>query len=259
VRRRPLLAFFALCFGLTWGLGALFFLFPERIVARFGPPRLGHPLFTLAVFAPSLAALVVTARTQGWAGVRALVARLLRWRVAPGWYLTALFGVPALVALACLVESLARGGAPSLGAGRWWLLYPGLLAHAAVDPGPLGEELGWRGFALPRLVRRWSPLTASLALGAVWGVWHLPAFFVSGLPQAELALPAFLLATLALSVVISWATLRSGSVLIAALVHLTWNYAMTASGASQAVAAAVLVGAALGLVAARPGDWLGRG
>ena len=83
-----------------------------------------------------------------------------------------------------------------------------------------GEELGWRGYALPALLKRRSPLQASLVLGVLWGVWHLPTFLIIGTPQYGRPFAAFLLMTTAYSVLLSWAWLGTrGSVLIATVFH----------------------------------------
>lgn len=75
------------------------------------------------------------------------------------------------------------------------------------------------------MLQRWSPLTASLILGVIWGVWHLPAFFLSGLPQAQFSLPLFLVGTVVLSVVAAWILVRSGgSVLLTIMFHLSVNF-----------------------------------
>jgi membrane protease YdiL (CAAX protease family) len=96
---------------------------------------------------------------------------------------------------------------------------------------PLGEELGWRGFALPLLLDRFSPVTASLVLGAVWGVWHLPSFFASGLPQSVATLPAFLVAAPLLSIVATWLFIRSGgSVVVSILLHYSVNFSLELLG-----------------------------
>jgi membrane protease YdiL (CAAX protease family) len=101
--------------------------------------------------------------------------------------------------------------------------------------GPLGEELGWRGYALPRLLQRFSPLAASLILGVIWGVWHLPSFFVSSLVQSSLAIPVFLFGALCMSILATWLYLHTGgSVLITVLFHLAFNASLSAFGASFA-------------------------
>ena len=84
----------------------------------------------------------------------------------------------------------------------------------------LGEELGWRGYALPKLLQRFSPLVASLILGMVWSLWHLPTFFLPGTPQYQQPVVAFLIMTTVYSIMLSWIFLHSrGSVLIATLFH----------------------------------------
>jgi hypothetical protein len=95
----------------------------------------------------------------------------------------------------------------------------------------LGEEVGWRGFALPRLLARFSPIAASLLLGAVWGIWHLPSFFVSGLPQAGLQIPVFLLGALSLSVIATWIVIHArGSVFLSMLLHFSVNFTLNVLG-----------------------------
>jgi uncharacterized protein len=84
----------------------------------------------------------------------------------------------------------------------------------------VGEELGWRGYALPQLLERWSPLTSSLILGLLWGLWHLPTFLVPGTPQYGLPLSAFILLTVEYSILLTWLYLHTkGSVLLATLCH----------------------------------------
>jgi len=101
------------------------------------------------------------------------------------------------------------------------------------DPGPLGEEFGWRGFALPRFLNRWPPLQASLILGILWAALHLPAFFVPTLPQSRLWFPAFTLGVISISIFDTWIFLRTrANLLLAILVHAMANYCGSAVGAS---------------------------
>jgi membrane protease YdiL (CAAX protease family) len=151
--------------------------------------------------------------------------------------------------------------------GRSWLLSPGFLAGLpswdrliyglpltlVTDTGPLGEEFGWRGFALPRLLRRWHPLSAALILGAIWWAWHLPTFFISTLSQSSLSIPVFLLNSLSLSVIMTWLYQRSGGdLLLMILVHTAANYCGAigvpfGAAVSAEVACAVLIVAGGGL------------
>ena len=93
------------------------------------------------------------------------------------------------------------------------------------DTGPLGEEFGWRGFALPRLLQRQRPLAAALILGVIWWAWHLPTFFIPALSQSRLSIAIFLVNTVALSVIMTWLYQRTrGDLLLMILVHLAANY-----------------------------------
>jgi uncharacterized protein len=244
MRRHPLLAYFALTFGLTWGLGACFALFPDQLTTVFGKMSVANPLFILAVYAPGISAIIVSGRIDGPAGVRRLLGGLLRWRIGVRWYLAILVGIPMLSAIAMLLSAaLARTPlmvdhwyqlfllGPSgqqivraAGAGGLWSAILAILGSFLADPGPLGEELGWRGFALPRLLKGRSALSAGVILGIIWGVWHLPAFIIAGTPQNNMSFPLFMIGVVALSVLMTWAFKGTGgSVLAAALIHWTFN------------------------------------
>jgi CAAX protease family protein len=199
IKRHPLVAFFVLAYALTWPL------IPLVSVS----PLLGFP----ALFGPALAAVIVAAVTNGVPGVEDLLGRLARWRVGARWYAVAL-GLPVVLALSAGGLNLLLGAHISLDFG-------GLSAlNFVVFVLIVGEELGWRGYALPRLLAERSALAASLILGALWGAWHLPTFFVSGAPQYGLPFSAFALLTIAYSVVIGWVYVHTGgSVLIAILLH----------------------------------------
>jgi uncharacterized protein len=185
MRSRHLVAFFVLTFAITWGLGACYALFPTQLEELFGKISAANPLFFVAVYAPSLSAIVVTAYTSGASGLRELLSRLLRWRVGLKWYLTVILGVPLLLLTSAALSAWFSGESLEFGPRNWRLALYTLLISLLTDPGPFGEELGWRGFALPRLLERRSALSASLILGLIWGLWHLPAFFISGLPQSQ--------------------------------------------------------------------------
>jgi membrane protease YdiL (CAAX protease family) len=253
MRSRPLIAFFVLTFVITWGLGACYALFPTQLEALFGKISAANPLFYVAVYAPSLSALIVTAYTSGVSGLGELLSRLLRWRVGLKWYLTVFLGVPLLLLGSAALSALSSGESLNLGSKDWLLAIYALVVQLLTDPGPLGEELGWRGFALPRLLERWSALSASLILGAIWGLWHLPAFFISGLPQSHFSLPAFLLGTVALSVLMTWVFQNTrGSVLIAVLIHWLFNGQDLPRGSFPAVAGVLSLAALMVVVVNGP-------
>lgn len=198
-KRHPLISYFLLAYALMWWVYPLL---------RFSP-LLG--LFGL--FGPAAAAIIVTAMTDGKDGVKELLSHLVQWRVGLRWYAVAL-GLPALLAVIALVLHQAFRTSASVQLGA--LSVFDLVVFVLVA----GEELGWRGYALPALLKRASPLRASIVLGVLWGVWHLPTFWIPGTPQYGRPFAAFLLMTTAYSVLLSWAWLHTrGSVLIATVFH----------------------------------------
>ncbi len=241
MQRRSLSVFFGLTFAFTWGLAILFLLFRTTLTAMLGDMAPPNPLFMFAVAGPTLMALVLTGATEGWSGLRILLSRAVRWRADLQCYVFVLLGIPLLGYCAALI-----GGSPKLELRSVYLLVPIALSHIVTDPGPLGEELGWRGYALPRLLARRSSLSASIILGLIWVTWHLPAFFIGGTPQSGLSLPAFLLSGIALSIIATWLYHRSqGGVLLSILLHWMANFSLNVLGAPLMPYSILLAAAAL--------------
>ncbi len=223
MKSRPLLTYFVLVFILTWGVAGAALIAPHLIERVFGSMNQTSPLFFLAVYAPAMASLVLTTWFEGRPGLKRLFARLNPLRTHWVWYLVVVGGFIAVSYCSGVVGTLFGGPTPTL-VFRGFL--PSLAAALFLDPGPLGEELGWRGFALPRMLDRWSPTKSSLILGFIWGVWHLPAFYFSTLSQSQLSFPVFVLGATGIATVMTWLMLRSrGSLLIAILAHLMANHA----------------------------------
>jgi membrane protease YdiL (CAAX protease family) len=246
--------FFVLTFAFTWGIAALILLVPSVIEAVFGKMSASNPIFIIAVAGPTFAATILTFARGGWAGLGALYRRLIKWRFGLQWYAAILVGLPLIAFVASRVTESRPSDALSAPAIFFGLLLNQLLL------GPLGEELGWRGFALPRLLQRYTPLAASLILGAIWGVWHLPAFFVSGLPQSGLSIPMFLFGALCMAVLATWIFHHtSGSVLSVVLFHYMANVSTSVFGTPfSAFAMAMALAAVLVLISDRRIRWLRR-
>jgi membrane protease YdiL (CAAX protease family) len=201
---------------LLWGLVAL----DSAGLVRL--PVSGTLLLFIGGLGPALAAVGVTAAESGGPGVGALLKQAVRWRVRPVWYAAA-FGLPALVVLGGLGLGLALGEPlPPPPPGSAWLTLPGMFVLLLL----LGaiEELGWRGYALPRLQARFTPVRASLVLALLWGCWHAPQWFIPSTGQASFPFPAFLLWVVALSVLYTWIyNVTGGSVLLVLFTHAAAN------------------------------------
>ncbi len=212
---RSLVPFLAITFGLAWGILALFIFLPDQMTATFGQLTGNHPLFFLAVYAPAIAAFGLVARHEGAQGLRSFLRRATLWRCSRDWAAFLLIGLPAVFYLGAawkgslFAEPWPFNSAPSLFLA---------LALAAIK-GPV-EEFGWRGYALPLLQRRVAPVWAALILGLIWGLWHLPAFLLSGTQQSAWSFTPFLAGTMAISVIASVLFHATrGSILLAGVLH----------------------------------------
>lgn len=214
---RALIPFLLISFGLAWGIIGLYVFLPERMEAMFGQLTGNHPLFFLAVYAPAIAAFIIVARAGGRAGLQHFLGRALLWRCSAAWYAFLIIGVPLIfIAGSALRGNLLTEPFP-------FTSFPALLLALvlAAIKGPI-EEFGWRGLALPLLQRKFAPIWAGLMLGSIWGLWHLPAFLLSGTQQSEWSFMAFFIGCLAISVIATALFNRSGgSILLSAFFHFT--------------------------------------
>lgn len=199
IRRAPVACFFAIAILFTWSLLPL--------------ASASIPISLVALFGPAVGAVVV-AGGIGREELRALGRRTADWRIPVRWYLLALALPFPITALRSTVEHLAgaRGGAIQLQP----ISAVGLVIFVLVA----GEEAGWRGFALPRLLPRYGPWAASGIVGAGWALWHLPLFYLPAMPQYGSPFPAFVVYTISLSVLLTALALPTrSSVVIATLFH----------------------------------------
>lgn len=181
-------------------------------------------LLMLGAFGPLFAALSVTERAEGRAGVRRLLRSGLRWRIGlPA--LALIVGLPlAASATARALDTLTGGTPPPFALETPWALIPTFVFILLLG-GPLQEEFGWRGYALPRLQARWGNTGATLILAAVWIVWHMPFWFMGGSGMGGTPLPVYALYTLGLTGVMTWLHNRTGgSVFAAVLMHTMANF-----------------------------------
>lgn len=246
LRRHELSIYFVACYAITWPLQLILIKNGFRYDLYAGPSLL-LPL-TAAACGPSLAAFAITALHSGRRGALRLLAQARSWRVHPFWYVLALV-LPSLI----MLVGVALFAACSREAPRQWIQLPQLrIALAALVP-PLGEEFGWRAFALPRLQRRINAPCAALLIGVVWGAWHLPLFLFPGMSLADF--PYFFAQVVAASVVMTWLYNSTGGRLCITLTaHLMLNLLfvnyppISASGLRPIAFAALVAGAAAGLV-----------
>jgi membrane protease YdiL (CAAX protease family) len=178
-------------------------------------------LLLVGTFAPALVALLLTKKTDGGAGGRALLRRLFQWRVPARWYLFAIAYMPAIKLAAAVTHRFIIGTWPRFGHEGPLIIAIAILISA---PAQSGEEIGWRGYALPRLAAQFGLARASLLVGVGWGIWHLPFFFLPGADKFGQSFVVFVMGTIALSVAIAWLYGNThGSLLLTMLMHSAFN------------------------------------
>jgi membrane protease YdiL (CAAX protease family) len=255
VQRHPVVAFFALAYTFSWLAWAP--LVVSALGWAEGPPGWWHYVGSAG---PIAAACVIAASAKG--GVTHLARQLHPARVAPRWWLFA-FGTPIALFVAGSAAGVAAGAPmpgleavakthnlPALGLLATWLVHLGTFG--------IGEETGWRGFALPRLQARLSPLRATLVLAAAWGVWHLPTFIYN--PQfvalGPVGLVGWSLGLVAGAVFFTWLfNATRGGLAAVVLWHATFNTLIASEAATETVSAVMTAGvmvAAVALVIVRP-------
>jgi uncharacterized protein len=225
--RHPLLLYVLIAYGGTWIVWLPFLLSADGLgLMAFSSPLPLIVIGGLGTFTgPALGAFVMTGITEGREGVRRLLRKIVLWRVGLRWYLFTFVGLPAILVLGTIVVpgNLASfqptDSISLLGAYLLFFIYPALLIG-----GPLGEEPGWRGFALPRLQRQYGPLVGSLILGVIWTFWHVvPVWLASWTAAGMLNIYNFVLYLLFITswtIVMTWVYNNTkGSVFMAILGH----------------------------------------
>jgi len=215
VRRHPLTAYFALAYGISWG-GILILLAGKSFHLAVHQPQDRGLFFVLMLLGPSTSGLALTAVLDGRAGLHELWMRLTRWRVGPQWYAVALLTTPLLVLaiLWPLSAFVSPAFAPRFQAAFFAL---GLVVGSF-------EEIGWTGFATPRLLHDHSPPMAGALLGLGWALWHLVADATGNISTMGIAwfawFAVFWMAALpAYRILMTWVYANSKSVLLAVLMH----------------------------------------
>jgi membrane protease YdiL (CAAX protease family) len=217
IRKYQLIAFFVLSYAMAYiTLFGYIYLRPGQ------PMPLFHFGWLIFPFSPTISAIFCSWVIGGWTEVKNLLSGFTRWKVGLGWYFAATFLLIGPFAISLVYIAL---GNPPTGLRAGWTI-PLLLGQICYQfvVGPLSEEAGWRGFALPRLESKYNALVSSLILGVIWNFWHLPLFYLTGQPQMGIPMPLYLLLTVTLTIYLTWLYNNThGSLIITTLAHFSYN------------------------------------
>jgi len=173
----------------------------------------------LTVFTPSLTAIFLTALINGKVGVRELLVSQTSQQMHPRWLIASLFTIPGIAITATVLHSLAGGSPLAL---RTTEVLPQVIVILLIA---LGEEYGWRGYALPKLQERYNALISSLILGLVWAFWHFPGYLIGTGVPLDMPFPVFVLWVLPATILITWVYNNTKSILSAIFMHMAANAA----------------------------------
>lgn len=208
-----LVLFFAGTFALSWSLWL--------VAQTVGVPALRSFLFLAGVFSPAMVALVLTAGVLGQGGVRSLLRPVIWWQTRLRWYAVAVGYMASIKLVAAVAHRAAEGRWPAFNPA-WGVLLIGVLVST---PFQIGEELGWRGFSLPRLSESFGLRRSALLLGVIWAFWHLPLFFIADTGSTGQPFVPYLLSITAISVALAWLFAKTGgSLLLVMLMHSAVNH-----------------------------------
>ncbi len=219
MRKHPVAWFYILAFGISW-VGLIPGVLGSRGIAPFDSPLVQF-LGILFSIGPALAAVMMSQVMRGKTGVQNLLKGLLKWRVGLVWYLVAVLGPIAIfVAGQFLTKLMGLTGASAAVPSHPFLFVTAVLTVILSNT---SEEIGWRGFALPHLQKRHNALSATLIVGLLWSLWHLPLVFLTGSPMAQSPLIWFT-SIVASSFIYTWLYNRTqGSIFLVALFHSSLN------------------------------------
>jgi uncharacterized protein len=221
MKRQSLALYFSLAFAWTWGLWLIPVLATRGVLTL--SPAQEFPLLVTGACGPLVAAFVALYRDGGLRAMRDFALRALRWRIGPLYLAAALFLAPAAAALA--VALYAHQGGAAFAFAMPLAQLPATFLLLFFLGGSVEEEFGW-AYAIDGMQQRWGLLPSTLALGVVWGFWHLPLFFIAGLSQSYTPFWAFMILVLSLRILYVWVYEGAGkSILASLLFHTSANLA----------------------------------
>jgi membrane protease YdiL (CAAX protease family) len=219
IQSHPVASFLALTFLYSWTLWLLMILSNKNLLP------FKFPTNFLGSFGPAVGALVVAGIGQGRTGLKKILKSLITWKTSAWSYVFAIFFIVLVYALTAGItyfinpELVKFGKLPGLSESVIYFFV------IAIVGGPLGEEIGWRGFLQPHFLQRFSPAVASLFIASIWLIWHLPLFWLEGAAQSGGSIIYFGLLVLSMSFLFTLLYLRSkGSLLLAILFHTMINW-----------------------------------
>lgn len=217
IQKHPLISFFSLTYAIAFGVTFAY------IAQRPGESSQSwSPHWFLNAFSPTISALILSWIIGGGSAVKRLLSGFTRWNVGLRWYIAAAYLFLGPLAFALIYAALGNP-IPGIKPGMTLSVFLGQIIFTLFS-GPLSEEAGWRGFALPHLQSKYNALVSSIILGVVWCCWHIPLFFLPGSSQQSIPFPIYLMLVVTLGIYFTWLYNNTrGSLIITVLAHFSFN------------------------------------
>lgn len=228
IRRHEILSFIIITYLCSWTIWGILYSSYIGIINNSIDKKYVLLFIILGGFVPSTISMVMTGGLYKRKGLKQLLSRLIKWRFNPVYYIFVIGCIPLIYYISTLIyNTLSNSFQIEFGRQPYSLLISAILI--LILAGPLGEEIGWRGFLLPRLQKKLSPLKSSLIIGIVWACWHLPLFFISGTSQYGIPFFVFLMSVIFFSMQITWVFNRTkGSLIFPIIYHTAVNTSSSA-------------------------------
>lgn len=223
IKKHEILSFIFITYLCSWSIWGILYSSYIGIINKSLHDEHVTLFITLGLFMPSTMSIILTGCLYKRKGLKQLLIRLTNWKFNPIYYIIAICYMSAMFYVAFLICSFSGDNLKiNFYKNPIIILFYAILQ--LVLGGPLGEEIGWRGFLLPRLQRKLSPFQASLVIGIVWACWHLPLFFIASTAQYGTSFKVFLIATIGYAIAITWVFNRTnGSLIFPLLFHTAIN------------------------------------
>lgn len=209
--KKELLQYVLITFGIMYGVGFTALLFRPFVEKIFGPINNTNPLVVFLIYSPTISAVIMTAAKEGLSGLLGLLKSAVR-RTKPVYWIVSILFVPVLLLIWGIIQRFIPSTEAPFNLDIYLKTFPLILFSLEIfrDAGPLGEELGWRGYALPRLLKLYSPIKATLILSIIWTAFHFVSFLAPGTSQSTMNIVWFTLGVTFISFIMTWLYMKSG-------------------------------------------------
>ena len=226
IKKNALIFYFLLCYIIMTIAVIIQIIFNVPTFTHVSFNIVGFILWFLQAFSPTISAIIITGIISGKNEIKNLFKGFSRWKVGLIWYFAALLFIIAPLG-AGILYVIFGGEAPGIDPNLTVQIFVFLVIFGMFS-GPLSEETGWRGFALPRLESKYSALVSSLILGILWTFWHLPLYFIPGSSQSGIPFPIYMILVVSITIIMTWAyNNTNGSLIITVLIHFCFNFGST--------------------------------